>query len=159
MRRHSLLLATCLMLVPALAERTHAATATADLSVSITIENECEVAAPNTLNFGTQGVLSANVDITAAFTVTCTTDHAYTVSMGAGLNGTLADREMIIGTDSVHYQIYTTIDRDVIWNDTNTVGGTGNGSAQTLTAYGRVPPQATPPADTYEDTVQITVTY
>lgn len=159
MRRHSLLLAACLMLLPALAERTYAATASADLSVTITIENECEIAAPNTLNFGTQGVLSANVDITADFTVTCTTDHAYTVAMGAGLNGTLADREMSNGTDSVHYQIYTTADRDVVWNDTNTVGGTGNGSAQTIIAYGRVPPQATPPADTYEDTVQITVTY
>ena len=39
------------------------------------------------------------------------------------------------------------------------IRGTGSGSAQTITAYGRVQPQATPPADTYEDTVQITVTY
>jgi spore coat protein U-like protein len=143
-----------------LSSHARAATAAADLSVSITIENECEIAAPNTLNFGTQGVLSANVDTTADFTVTCTANHPYTISMGSGITGTTADREMSDGVDtSVHYQIYTTTDRDVVWDGTNTVAGTGTGSAVTHTAYGRVPPQATPAATTYTDTVQITVNY
>ena len=42
---------------------------------------------------------------------------------------------------------------------TDTVTGTGNGTAQAITVYGRVPPQTTPPAATYNDTVNVTVTY
>jgi spore coat protein U-like protein len=42
---------------------------------------------------------------------------------------------------------------------TDTVAGNGNGTSQTLTVYGRVPPQTTPPAAVYNDTVNVTVTY
>ncbi|RUY19730.1 spore coat U domain-containing protein, partial [Mesorhizobium sp. M7A.F.Ca.US.001.04.2.1] len=42
---------------------------------------------------------------------------------------------------------------------TDTVAGTGNGNVQNLTVYGRVPPQTTPAAGVYTDTVAITVTY
>lgn len=42
---------------------------------------------------------------------------------------------------------------------TDTLAGTGNGNVQNLTVYGRVPPQATPAAGVYTDTVAITVTY
>ncbi len=42
---------------------------------------------------------------------------------------------------------------------TVTVSGTGTGSAQNQTGYGRVPPQATPAAGTYTDTITATVTF
>jgi len=157
----AIVVAACLLVAPLLPKKAVSATANANLAVTITIENECEIAAPNPLAFGTHGVLSANVDVTAVFTVTCTTDHPYALSMGAGLHGTLADREMsnTAETASVHYQIYTTTDRDVVWNAVAVIEGTGTGAAVEHTAYGRVPSQATPIADSYSDTVQITVTY
>ncbi|WP_409528142.1 spore coat protein U domain-containing protein [Rhizobium sp.] len=39
------------------------------------------------------------------------------------------------------------------------VTGTGTGSPQTLTVYGRVPAQNTPAPGTYSDTVVVTVSY
>ncbi len=42
---------------------------------------------------------------------------------------------------------------------TDTVAGTGTGSNQSLTVYGRVPVQSTPVGATYTDTVIVTVTY
>ena len=42
---------------------------------------------------------------------------------------------------------------------TNTIAGTGSGGSQSYTVYGRVPPQTTPAAATYTDTITVTVTY
>ncbi|MCR6502850.1 spore coat protein U domain-containing protein [Shinella sp. CPCC 101442] len=39
------------------------------------------------------------------------------------------------------------------------MSGTGSGSQQDITIYGRVPAQNTPLAGTYTDTVVVTVTY
>jgi spore coat protein U-like protein len=39
------------------------------------------------------------------------------------------------------------------------VAATGNGSAQSFTVYGRVPPQAAPAPGNYSDTITVTVTY
>jgi spore coat protein U-like protein len=41
----------------------------------------------------------------------------------------------------------------------DTVAGTGNGSAQTLSVYGRIAPQTTPAPGAYADTVNVTVTF
>jgi spore coat protein U-like protein len=62
----------------------------------------------------------------------------------------------------VGYQLYSNAARTAVWGTTigtDTVAGTGNGNAQALTVYGRVPPQTTPPAAVYNDTVNVTVTY
>jgi spore coat protein U-like protein len=61
------------------------------------------------------------------------------------------------------YELYRNAARSLRWGDTlnvDTVGGTGSGSAQQLTIYGRVPPvTGQPPAGTYNDLVQVTITY
>ena len=41
----------------------------------------------------------------------------------------------------------------------DTVSATGTGMTQSLSIYGRVPPQATPRPGAYADTVTMTVTY
>ncbi len=67
------------------------------------------------------------------------------------------------GAETVTYGLYKDTDRAQPWGDAatpgSTVAGTGNGATQTLTVYGRVPPQATPSAGVYTDTVVVTVTY
>lgn len=140
-----------------------AAEVDAQMPVQITIENACEITvAPITLDFGTQGVLSANLDATSDFQVTCTTDAAYDIGLDGGATGDINARTMTDGADFVEYQLYQEADRTTVWGDvisTNTVTSLGTGVAQDFTVYGRVPPQTTPPAGTYDDAVTVTVTY
>ena len=66
------------------------------------------------------------------------------------------------GTATVTYQLYRDNGRTLNWGDIasgDTLAGTGSGSAQTITVYGRVASQTTPPADTYNDTVLVTFDY
>ena len=65
-------------------------------------------------------------------------------------------------TATIDYQMFSEPTRTTNWGDddgVDTVAGTGNGAAQTLTIYGRVIPQSTPLPDTYVDTVTIEVNY
>lgn len=141
-----------------------AATATGNLTVHITIINECKVRTANDLDFGSHGVLDANLDVDSTIGVQCTTGKTYDVGLGVG-NGagaTTAVRKMTGAGGTVLYSLYTDTGRTLPWGETiptNTVGGTGNGSVQNLPVYGRVPPQTTPSAGVYNDIVIITVTY
>ena len=142
----------------------YAATVTNTMPVKIVIQNACNVSttAPTTLDFGTQGPLITNVDQTATITVTCTTAAPYNVGLDAGGGTGINARRMINGTNTVGYQLYRDTGRTQVWGTTigtDTVTGAGNGTAQAITVYGRVPPQTTPPAATYNDTVNVTVTY
>jgi spore coat protein U-like protein len=140
------------------------ATALGNLTVHITITNECKVQTGNDLNFGSHGVLDANLDVDSSIGVQCTTGQAYTVALGVG-NGagaTTAIRSMTGPGGVVNYSLYRDTTRLLLWGETaptNTVAGTGNGSVQNLPVYGRVPPQTTPSAGVYADTVIITVSY
>lgn len=141
----------------------HAATVTDTMPVTITIENACEIStAPTTLDFGTQGVLSANVDSTSTISVTCTTSAPYNIGLNGGASGNINARTMTDGTNFVGYQLYREAGRMNVWGDTvgtDTVASTGTGTEQQFTVFGRVPSQATPPAGTYNDSVTVTVTY
>lgn len=134
------------------------------MPVQITIQDACNVStvAPTTLDFGTQGPLIADVDQTATITVTCTTGADYNVALDGGGAGNIGARRMINGGDTVAYQLYRDAGRTLVWGTTigtDTLAGTGNGLAQALPVYGRVPAQATPPAAVYNDSVTVTVSY
>jgi spore coat protein U-like protein len=139
-------------------------TATGSFNSTITIQANCQVVSTNTLNFGTHGVLAANTDATATFAVQCTNTTAYNVGLDAGTTagGTVTTRLMTSGSATVSYKMFSDSNHTINWGNTvssDTVSGTGNGSSQTLTVYGRVPAQSTPAAATYTDTVTVTVTY
>jgi len=141
-----------------------AATTTATFTSQIIIAANCQILSTNTLNFGTAGVLSANVDTTTTFQVQCTNTTPYNVGLNAGstAGGTIAVRKMTSGSATVDYEMFSDSARTTNWGNTvgtDTVAGTGNGAAQTLTVYGRVPAQTTPAPATYTDTVTITVTF
>jgi spore coat protein U-like protein len=125
----------------------------------------CLVAA-TTLDFGSWGVLDANVDSTNTISITCTAGTPWTASLngGSGIGGTVALRKMTgPGGAQIGYMIYRNAARTEIWGDgtsgTQIVSGAGNGLAQSQIGYGRVPPQATPAAATYSDTIVVTVVY
>lgn len=143
-----------------------AATATNNMPVKITIQNACDVTttAPTTLDFGTQGPLVANIDLSSTITVNCTTGATFNIGLDAGANGggVITARKMALAGNFVAYQLYSDSGRATVWGPTigtNTVASTGTGVPQPFTVYGRVPPQTTPTAGVYTDTVNVTVTY
>lgn len=141
----------------------YAATTTTTFSVSMTITASCSVTA-NALAFGSGGLISANVDATTTVSVTCTNTTPYNIGLdvGTGTGATVASRKMTSGAATVTYSLYQNSARSTVWGNTvstDTLAGTGNGAAQVLTVYGRVPIQTTPAPNTYTDTITVTVTY
>lgn len=133
-------------------------------TVTAAVQNKCTVAA-GTLDFGTPaGVLNAALPGTSTLTVTCATGTAYNVGLDGGQNsgGNINARKMVQGGNSVAYQLYRDSSRTLVWGNTvstDTVAGTGNGTAQNLAVYGNVPAQPTPPSGPYTDAVVVSVTY
>ncbi|CAN5306962.1 spore coat U domain-containing protein [soil metagenome] len=141
-----------------------ATTATGQFGVSLTIQAECKLQSAGNLSFGTDGVLDTVITSTSALSVQCTNGTTYAVGLdaGAGAGATTSVRRMTAAGATLTYALYRDSNRTQLWGDvvaTDTFGGTGNGSAQTVTVYGSVPVQSTPAAGAYTDTVQVTVTY
>ena len=130
----------------------------------MTVTSSCVINSASTLNFGSQGVLIANVDNSSTLQVQCTNTTPYNIGLdaGTGSGATVAARKMSNGGATVTYSLYSDASRTVVWGNTvgtDTVAGTGNGASQSYPVYGRVPVQTTPAAATYTDTITVTVTY
>ena len=141
-----------------------AATATTTMTVQVTITASCTINSAATLNFGTQGVLATNVDQTSTLQVTCTNTTPYNIGLdaGTGSGATVATRKLTSGGNTVNYTLYSNSGRTTVWGNTvstDTVAGTGNGTGQSYTVYGRIPAQTTPAPGAYTDTITVTVTY
>ncbi len=142
----------------------YAATTTSTFQVQMTITAQCIINSAATLNFGSQGVLSSNVDQSSTLSVQCTNTTPYNVGLdaGTGSGATVAVRKMTSGGNTINYSLYTDASRTTVWGNTigtDTVAATGNGSAQSYTVYGRTPSQTTPAPGAYADTITVTVTY
>ncbi|HEV7318445.1 MAG TPA: spore coat U domain-containing protein [Ensifer sp.] len=116
------------------------------------------------VDFGAVGVLSRNVDSEGAVIVTCTPGTAYTIGLGtASGGGNPTARKMTNASQSVTYGLYKDSAHTQPWGDSalpgSTVGGVGAGAGQTFTVFGRVPPQTSPSAGVFTDTVIVSVTY
>jgi spore coat protein U-like protein len=132
--------------------------------VQVTIVATCTINSASTLNFGSQGVFTANVDQSSTIQVQCTNTTPYNIGLDAGVGSgaTVAVRKMTSGGATVNYTLYSDSGHTTVWGTTigtNTVAATGNGAAQSYTVYGRIPAQTTPAPGTYADTVTVTVTY
>jgi spore coat protein U-like protein len=140
-------------------------TVNGNLTVQITITAACQINSAGPLNFGSNGVLSTDVDVNTTIVVQCTSGVPFNLGLGpgAGTGATLANR-LMTGPSSatIGYSLYTTAGRTTVWGNTSATNwqpGTGTGAPQNFTVYGRVPPQTTPAAGTYSDTVAVTLTY
>jgi len=146
-----------------------AATATTTFQVTATVLKTCSVSAA-TLAFGNYTPGAGNVAGTTTVNVNCTKTTPYTVALDKGTTtgGSLAQRLMANGTNTLQYNLYTTNTYATVWGDgtgsTATQAGVGAGlaTANTLTVYGQLPDNATnqnavPGA--YADTITVTVTY
>lgn len=146
----------------------NAATATASLNVRLVIQAGCTFSASSTLlDFGTYGALTQNIDQTASIVLTCTNTTPYNIGLSSGTgSASVTMRKMTVGAAgagaAVGYALYSDSARTTNWgNDAagGWQGGTGTGSAQTYTVYGRVPQQTSPAPGTYQDTVTVTVNF
>lgn len=130
-----------------------------------TVPPACVIDAADNLNFpAPTNLLATSIDQTSTIRVACRNGTAWQIGLGDGSNAAGTQRRMRFGTsDYVRYELYRDSGRSQRWGstlNTDTASGTSTGTAQTVTVYGRVPPQAPmPPAGTYKDTILVTVTY
>jgi spore coat protein U-like protein len=135
----------------------------APFTVTATYPATCSVAAA-TLNFGSQGVITANVDASSTLTATCSSTTAYTIALNGGDAGATdpTQRKMSKVSEQITYGLYRDSARSQAWGSTtgtNTASGTGSGLGQSFTVFGRVPAQTTPSPGTYSDTIIATLTF
>lgn len=155
-----------------LAVNSHAGTDTSNLPVSASVAANCLIDASSGLAFGAYDPVSANasadLDSTATVSVNCTLDSAVTITMGQGLNADAGStaaaplRRLTDGTNFLSYDLYSDAGYTTVLGDTlgTSVGYTGTGVADTVTAYGRIPGgQNVPVAVLYGDTVVATITF
>lgn len=140
------------------------ATVAGVVTPSITVVAACEAQTRRNLNFGTTGVLDANVDDFARIRVRCSAGVPYSIGLDAGTTagGTTTTRKMTNGAETIDYQLFRNSARTNNWGNNvgvDTVNRTGNGNWQGRRIRGRVPPQTTPSAGTYTDTVTAIIYY
>ena len=138
-------------------------TTTSSFTVQVQINATCVINSAQTLDFGTQTFLTANVDQQSKIQVQCTSTTPYNIGLNAGTasGATVTTRKMTSGANTVSYSLYSDSGRTTNWGNTvntDTVSGTGTGSTIDHFVYGRIPPQAAAPGG-YSDTIQVTVTY
>jgi spore coat protein U-like protein len=139
-----------------------AATATGNFAVSATVQATCAVAA-SSLAFG--AYTGTTLTATTVVSVTCTNTTPYNVALnaGTGTGATVTSRKMTgPGAVLINYGLY----RDAAWTlnwgvtaGTDTVAGTGNGSAQALTVYGQMLAAQLVTPGAYSDTITATINY
>jgi spore coat protein U-like protein len=141
-------------------------TNTASFTVTLILAANCTINA-NPLNFGSNGVLGTAINMQSTVAVTCTNTTPYNVGLDAGtVTGSTVTNRLMAGTTAgntattVGFQLYQDTGHTTTWGNTqgtNTVSGTGSGSAQSIVVYGQVPAQVTPKPDTYQTTITATV--
>jgi spore coat protein U-like protein len=137
---------------------------TTTFTVSLTIQADCSITATS-LDFGTTGLITSNIDQTTPLTVTCSNGTAYNVGLdGGSVSGSTTTARLLGGTGSntVNFGLFRDAARTQNWGNTvgsDTQSGTGTGTAQAITVYGRVPTQNAPAAGAYSSTITATVTF
>jgi len=120
--------------------------------------------------FGAYNSLAATPDDgTGTVEAAChPSDQSPIVEFGSGQSGTALARRMSGGTDMLDYNLYTDVNRTIVWGD-----GTSGSTAVTLTdgivtsgtrrfsrtIYGRIPAGQQVGEGVYTDTLMVTITF
>ena len=139
-----------------------AATATGTIAVSATVQATCSVTtAP--LAFG--AYTGATLAGTTTVSVTCTNTTPYSIGLNPGVSSaaTVTTRKMTGPAAAlINYGLYSDVAHAVNWGNTpttDTVAGTGTGSAVVATVYGQMLAGQFVAPGAYTDTVTATITY
>jgi spore coat protein U-like protein len=141
-----------------------AATATTTFNVTATVLDGCSVTATN-MSFGTF-INTTTSTTTNTINVICNNETQYSIALTPGNNGgPNFTRNLVSGNNLLPYNIYKDNAYTQIWGD-GTGGSTtmanlvANGSEQSYTAFGKIPPIENEPASgTYADTITVSVNY
>lgn len=153
-------LGACIAL-PAQAQQT-----TANFQVSLAVEAACTVTA-NPLDFGSAGIIAADIAGQTTLTVACTSNTPIQVGLSGGASATPnTARHLTNGTNTVNYQLYQTdpsAGAATVWGNTqgtNTQSVTTDAAGESqLTVYGRVPAGQNVTPGSYTDNITATVWY
>jgi len=137
------------------------ATSTSTFQVTATVASSCSVSA-TTLAFG--NYVLAQLDGSSTITATCTNGTTYTIGLDAGTfaGATTSTRRMTGPSASgLSYSLFSDSGRTTNWGNAtgSWVSGTGNGAAQVLSVFGRIPASQTASIGSYADTITVTVTF
>ncbi len=160
--KNSLSLTAMLVTLASATSYAQATTTTSPIAVSATVTSTCSIVA-QPLVFGSYA--SVQTDASTTVSVTCTNGTTYSVALdaGQGSGGTTALRVMTgPGSAPLNYTVYSNSARSTIWGNTpgsNVVAGTGVGTGQVLTVYGRIPANQYPTPGAYTDSITATLTY
>jgi spore coat protein U-like protein len=161
--------AMTLILGATLAATANSATTGTSFQVTETVLSTCSATA-STLAFSPYtpggGVITNNSTIS----VKCTKNTPFTVALNGGTTtgGTIAQRLLAQGANTLQYNLFTTAAFAQVFGDgsgtSKTVAGTGAGvaTAATVTVFGQLPDNAANQAavaGNYTDTITVTVTY
>jgi spore coat protein U-like protein len=155
--------------IVAITSGANAATTTATFQVSATVLKTCSVSAA-ALAFGDYTPGSGASVGSTTINVNCTKSTAYTVALNGGTTtgGTIAQRLLVNGTNTLQYNLYTSNTYATVFGDGTgtsvTQSGTGSGvsTANAVTVYGHILDNATNQTavpGAYTDTITVTVTY
>jgi spore coat protein U-like protein len=126
------------------------------------VQPTCAIMA-SPLSFGTYQPSVAR-DATASIAINCTNTAPYQVSLGSGQNASGGSRRMAgPAGEFVAYSLSSNSARTAPWGDGSAIGakvsGTGIGTSQNLTVYGRIPANQYARPGSYSDSVFVTVEY
>lgn len=136
-----------------------------NVAVNTVIANVCVISAPTAISF--PGFTGSQVTVAvAAVSSLCTNGYAYSVTADQGQNHANVpvgaggvSRAMSNAGSYLGYELYTDAGFLNVWGAMNALHGTGNGSAQGLMVYGKLPAQPVPPTGTYSDVVVASVVF
>jgi spore coat protein U-like protein len=134
----------------------------ATLQVSTMILSSCLFSSTGSMGFGSY--TGVEIDITSSISVTCTNTTAYNLGVDDGQNSTGSYNWAMIGPGSalLAYQIWQNSQHTKLWGSTpgtDTLPGTGTGSAQMVSVYGVVSAGHGVTPGSYTDTITLNCTY
>jgi spore coat protein U-like protein len=158
-----------LILGAALAGIANSATTTTTFAVTETVQATCSASA-TALAFSAYTPGGGAIANNGTISVKCTKNTPYTIALNGGTTagGTVAQRLMASGANTLQYNLFTTAAFGQVFGDgsgtSKTVAGTGAGvgTPTTVTVFGQLPDSAANQAatpGTYTDTITVTVTY
>jgi spore coat protein U-like protein len=158
---------TSVLFLSLLLNHSNATTVTTTFPVTASVVANCIIGTISNLDFGSFGP-SASPVTTGNFSVSCTNITPWTMTMNSGstAGGTINQRLLTNHVDSNYlpYTVYRESGYTTIFGDGTTglaITGTGTGSTQTITVYGKMLSggnlYATP--GSYSDILTLTLTY
>ncbi|WP_179454648.1 Csu type fimbrial protein [Xanthomonas arboricola] len=134
-------------------------------SASASVPARCNTYVTTDLDFGSiAGSIATAIDRSSTISLACTNRTAWNIGLDVGVNASGSTRRMRHASSAnyITYELYKDPGRSSRWGTTigvDTLAGTGNGVAQTVTVYGRAPAPQLPIAGAYNDTVTVSITY